>query len=186
MNDKEIKILEASITLFSKKGYGATTTASIAEHAGVAKGTLFNYYPNKEYLFNQSLIYVHQDLVDYVSNLKEKKDFKKGMIEVWNRTIDYGLKYSDNFNFLIKYSNSPLLNDEVKEKLNNQGKFFFYVYNKFQTRGEIKEPYYLFCNFMMQDVVATIDYLVNNPNEDIEKIKKVSFDFLWAGVGIEV
>ena len=39
---------------------------------------------------------------------------------------------------------------------------------------------------MMQDVVATINYLRENPNENIEKIKEISFDLLWAGVGIEV
>lgn len=186
MNDKEIRILETTITLFNEKGYGATTTASIASHANVAKGTLFNYYNSKEYLFNQSLLYANNDLVNYVSNLKEKKNFKRGMIEVWNRTIDYGLKYPNKFNFIIRYSNSPLLNSEVKSELDNQGKFFLYVYNKFHTKGEVKEPYDLFCNFMMQDVVATIDYLKENPNEDIERIKEVSFDLLWSGVGIEV
>ena len=186
MNDKEIKILETAIKLFNEKGYGATTTASIASYANVAKGTVFNYYHNKEYLFNQSLLYANNDLVKYVSNLKEKKDFKKGMIEVWDRTINYGLKYPSKFNFIIKYSNSPLINNEVKEELNNQGKFFLYVYNKFHTKGEVKEPFGLFCNFMMQDVVATINYLRENPNENIEKIKEISFDLLWAGVGIEV
>ena len=101
MNDKEIKILETAIKLFNEKGYGATTTASIASYANVAKGTVFNYYHNKEYLFNQSLLYANNDLVKYVSNLKEKKDFKKGMIEVWDRTINYGLKYPSKFNFII-------------------------------------------------------------------------------------
>lgn len=182
MNDKQKRIIESSITLFSKKGYSATTTASIAAHAKVAKGTLFNYYPNKKYLFNQTLLYANQELIDYVSNLNEKKDFKRGMIEVWNRTIDYGIKNPDKFNFYIKYHNSNLLDKEVKKELNIQGKFFKYVYNKFHSRGEVKEPYELFCSFMMHDTVATIEYLCNNPDTDSNEIKKKSFDLLWSGV----
>ena len=42
------RILDASKSLFRTKGYDATTTRDIASEAGIATGTLFNYFPNKE------------------------------------------------------------------------------------------------------------------------------------------
>jgi AcrR family transcriptional regulator len=42
------RIIDAAICLFSEKGYEATTVAEIAEAAGVAKGTFFNYFKAKE------------------------------------------------------------------------------------------------------------------------------------------
>ena len=42
------RILHASKNLFRTKGYDATTTRDIASEAGIATGTLFNYFPNKE------------------------------------------------------------------------------------------------------------------------------------------
>ncbi|MCW5843897.1 MAG: helix-turn-helix transcriptional regulator [Caldilinea sp.] len=44
MSDKKQQLLEASIDLFAREGFWNTSTASIAKHAGVATGTLFNYF----------------------------------------------------------------------------------------------------------------------------------------------
>ncbi len=48
---KEVRLLEAALTLFSRDGYRSTSVARIAAHAGVAKGTVYLYYENKEALF---------------------------------------------------------------------------------------------------------------------------------------
>lgn len=42
------RILEAARQLFVAKGYEASTTRDIADAAGIANGTLFNYFANKE------------------------------------------------------------------------------------------------------------------------------------------
>ncbi|MCG8346276.1 MAG: TetR/AcrR family transcriptional regulator [Chloroflexales bacterium] len=41
-------ILEAAIQVFEQYGYAAGTTARIAERAGVAVGSLYQYFPNKD------------------------------------------------------------------------------------------------------------------------------------------
>lgn len=46
---------EAALKLFHKKGYEGTTTAEIAELAGVTERTFFRYFPDKrEVLFNEA------------------------------------------------------------------------------------------------------------------------------------
>lgn len=45
--DKEVRIVNAAINSFSEKGFEATRTKEIAERAGVAEGTIFRYFPNK-------------------------------------------------------------------------------------------------------------------------------------------
>lgn len=42
------RIMEAAKRLFSERGYESTTVAQITEEAGVAKGTFFNYFGNKD------------------------------------------------------------------------------------------------------------------------------------------
>ena len=44
------RILKAAEKLFLSKGYEDTTTRDIASSAGIATGTLFNYYKTKESL----------------------------------------------------------------------------------------------------------------------------------------
>lgn len=43
-------IRKAATKLFARQGFAATTTRQIAEAAGIAAGTLFNYYESKEAL----------------------------------------------------------------------------------------------------------------------------------------
>jgi AcrR family transcriptional regulator len=42
------RILDAAIQSFRTRGFGATTTREIATDAGIATGTLFNYFASKE------------------------------------------------------------------------------------------------------------------------------------------
>jgi AcrR family transcriptional regulator len=46
----EEKILRTAVKLFVEEGYRETTTRRIASEAGIAAGTLFNYFPSKETL----------------------------------------------------------------------------------------------------------------------------------------
>lgn len=50
-------ILEAALHLFSKKGFDRTTAKQISDKAGIAEGTLYNYFKTKEevalYFFEQ-------------------------------------------------------------------------------------------------------------------------------------
>jgi AcrR family transcriptional regulator len=41
------QILDAALSVFSKKGYGEATVPDIAREAGVAVGTIYNYYDSK-------------------------------------------------------------------------------------------------------------------------------------------
>ncbi len=45
------QLLEAAATVFARKGYHATRIAEIAQAAGVAKGTVYEYFATKEEIF---------------------------------------------------------------------------------------------------------------------------------------
>jgi TetR/AcrR family fatty acid metabolism transcriptional regulator len=44
-------IIQAAIEVFSKKGFQAATISEIAQRAGVAEGSIYQYFKNKEDLF---------------------------------------------------------------------------------------------------------------------------------------
>jgi TetR/AcrR family fatty acid metabolism transcriptional regulator len=46
-----MQIIEAAVAEFASKGYFASDVAAIAKKAGVAKGTIYNYFSSKEDLF---------------------------------------------------------------------------------------------------------------------------------------
>ncbi len=45
------EILAAALTVFAERGYAATRLDDVARRAGVTKGTVYLYFPNKEELF---------------------------------------------------------------------------------------------------------------------------------------
>ena len=45
--ERQEQILEAALNVFSRRGYGQSTMPEIAQEAGVAVGTIYNYYPSK-------------------------------------------------------------------------------------------------------------------------------------------
>src|SRR5215469_10275127 len=63
-------ILAAALALFAEKGFYNTTTKAISRKAGIAEGTLFNYFSTKEDL---ALYFLEQEL-DAVINWYEHDD----------------------------------------------------------------------------------------------------------------
>ncbi|MGR0185646.1 TetR/AcrR family transcriptional regulator [Azospirillum aestuarii] len=45
------EIVDAALTVFGERGFAATRLEDVAARAGVSKGTLYLYFPNKEELF---------------------------------------------------------------------------------------------------------------------------------------
>src|SRR6201987_6417241 len=45
------EILSAALSCFAEHGFAATRLDDVAQRAGVTKGTLYLYFPNKEELF---------------------------------------------------------------------------------------------------------------------------------------
>lgn len=62
------RIAEVALRLFDERGYDAVTVNEIAEAAGVAKVTLFNYFPTKDCLVTEG---VKDDLAAIVSGRPE-------------------------------------------------------------------------------------------------------------------
>jgi AcrR family transcriptional regulator len=87
--DTKEKILEAGLSLFSKKGYLGATTKEIAKKAGVAELTLFRHFSSKERLFEEA-IKRRSFLPTLKGLLPELKDlgYTDALIEIANRYLE--------------------------------------------------------------------------------------------------
>ena len=62
------KILDAAQELFRTTGFEATTTRDIARAAGIATGTLFNYFPTKEAIVTTLVMDSHARPTRHLAN----------------------------------------------------------------------------------------------------------------------
>ena len=53
--DRKVQILRVAVGLFSKKGFGGTTTKEIAQAAGVSEAMVFRHYSTKQELYTAIL-----------------------------------------------------------------------------------------------------------------------------------
>lgn len=72
-------ILETATILFSRNGYRETSTAELSKIIGVAEGTIFYHFKNKETLFLSVLEHTREMILEEFEHYMEKQRFKNGM-----------------------------------------------------------------------------------------------------------
>lgn len=68
------RILDSAAECFARRGYKKTSIDSVAERAGVGKGTVYLYCQSKEDLFYQS---VHRELRQWIADLSKRIDRRR-------------------------------------------------------------------------------------------------------------
>jgi AcrR family transcriptional regulator len=71
-------ILDAALSVFSERGYEAARLDDVAERAGVAKGTLYLYFDDKEALFEEVIRGAVSPIVERLSALASIPDMPVG------------------------------------------------------------------------------------------------------------
>jgi AcrR family transcriptional regulator len=72
------RIVTAALSLFQTKGFDATTTKAIARKAGIAEGTVFNYFKTKEDI---ALHFFEQEVDQAIAAVRENPRLRKAPLE---------------------------------------------------------------------------------------------------------
>jgi len=71
---KRIEILMAAMQVFARKGVANSKMADIAEAAGIGKGTIYEYFTNKEDIFALAFQYFFQDMLVKIEQIMQQTD----------------------------------------------------------------------------------------------------------------
>jgi AcrR family transcriptional regulator len=72
------RIVKAALNLFQTKGFEGTTTRSIARKAGIAEGTVFNYFRTKEDI---ALYFFEQEVGHAVASVRDNPRLRKASLQ---------------------------------------------------------------------------------------------------------
>jgi TetR/AcrR family transcriptional repressor of mexJK operon len=98
-NNKRERILAAGLRLFANQTYQAVTMDRVAEAAGVAKGTLYLYFPSKEALY----LGILSDGLETVSKrYQATNDTRRDVGERLRRAIDISIQFYDERRDLLR------------------------------------------------------------------------------------
>src|SRR5215217_2362454 len=91
--EKRTQLLHAAAEAVAQRGVGAPT-AMISTMAGVAEGTLFRYFPNKEALFNELYLHLFSQMCEALGQaLALDQPLMQRAEGQWNAYIDWGLAH---------------------------------------------------------------------------------------------
>ncbi|MBU0717150.1 MAG: TetR/AcrR family transcriptional regulator [Planctomycetes bacterium] len=84
------RIVEAARGLFAEKGFEQATTRDIAEAAGIAAGTMFNYFPTKEAL---AVAIIDESLVEAGAEFEDRLRGDESLDELLFAYVVAGLRH---------------------------------------------------------------------------------------------
>ena len=69
--EKKLEIMKTALSLFAKNGFYNTTIADIAREMGMSVGNMYNYFPSKESLAKELLIYTSKLFGEELKKINE-------------------------------------------------------------------------------------------------------------------
>jgi AcrR family transcriptional regulator len=91
--EKRAAILEAAVHEIAEAGLGAPT-AKIARRAGLAEGTMFTYFANKEELLNELYLELKSEVYSRINaGFPEKASLERRAWHVWSTFLEWGIEF---------------------------------------------------------------------------------------------
>lgn len=178
--EKRKRILQAALDVFSEEGFARASTNEIIKRAGISKGALFNYFENKEDLFQECF---RLGFAQYIEHMKQIVDeLKPDLFDRIEQCMHHEMKFFTEhpiafklYHDALRDSDSQAVMRPEEEKMMKEGQAMLFS-NLDSSR----------LKFPLEDVMQLIDftskgiqqYLTDNfqSGEDVkqhtDKIKK--------------
>lgn len=176
--NKHVAVMNAAIDEFSENDYETASIASIVSKSGIARGSFYQYFENKEDLYSYLLELVLKERLSYI--IEKQKAEKTNIYNIQN-LLEQGIKYDYNNPKYSKIFNRAMFgNRSVRELAVKRIKeaTFAYIHQiisygvrdgYFRSEIDINLVTYIL-NFLMSDIINYInDYkLIDTADEDTE------------------
>jgi AcrR family transcriptional regulator len=109
-------ILGASLELFAKRGYSATTTEQIARQAGISKGLIFTHFATKQDILLAIFDEQFERVMPQFFRDADRRPAKERLLSL----IDAWLEFIKSDPLLVRFSLQLNLDDEYRELMKNE------------------------------------------------------------------
>lgn len=185
VKDKRTAILEAALKLFTERGFHGTSTAQISKDAGVATGTLFNYFPTKEYLINSLYFDVKGDLSYAMGkDIEAESTFQDKLRKIWVNLIRWGVDNQDEFLFVGQFCSSPYITKFTHDEVMKEYVFLHKLVDEGIREGEIRDfSAELTIAMFYQSSRTVVNFILDSDSSlDENKVLEDGFQIILRGL----
>ena len=183
-SEKREAILKATLDLLVERGFHDTPTSLIAKEAGVATGTLFHHFKNKEELINALYLETKNKMVDAI-----KKEFKSAgsieekMRQLWQSSVQWGIMHPKEYQFFQQFANSPFISKLTRDEALSQFELIHDMICEAVKSDSVKNIYpEFFMDFIEGTFVLGMNHFRKHPEKISEENMSMMFDVCWNGV----
>lgn len=161
-NDKYQRILEAAIKVFAEQGFFQSTIAQIAKEAGVADGTIYLYFKNKDDILVQFFNYKAKQVFD---GFREEVNRAESAVDKLRNLVRRHLaEFQRDRNMAILYQfethqSSRLAEEQIKEMSNMYLDIVAEIMEQGQQEGLIRKNLYL--SLVKRFILGAVDEVIN-------------------------
>ncbi|AKB17151.1 MULTISPECIES: TetR/AcrR family transcriptional regulator [unclassified Methanosarcina] len=185
IKDKRTAIMDAALKLFTERGFHGTSTAQISKDAGVATGTLFNYFPTKEDLINSLYFEVKGQLSQSMGKeIEAQNTFQDKLRTIWSNLVKWGVNNQEEFLFVGQFCSSPYITKFTREEVMKEYVFLHKLVDEGIKTGAIRDfSAELTIAMFYQSSRAVVNLILDSdPLLDENKVLEDGFQIIWRGL----
>ena len=161
-NNKYKRILESAVRVFAQYGFYQSTISQIAKEAGVADGTIYLYFKNKDDILVQSFSYKIKQVFE-----RFKKEVERGQtakdklinlirhhLKVFQSDRDLAVLYQTE-----THQSKRLAEDQIKEMSKMYLDIISEIVEQGQQEGSIRKDLYM--GLVKRIVIGSVDEVIN-------------------------
>jgi TetR/AcrR family fatty acid metabolism transcriptional regulator len=190
INDKYDRILEAAVKVFAEHGFFQSTVSQIAREAGVADGTIYLYFKNKDDILVQFFSYKTRQVF---SRFREEVDGADNAVDKLRNLIRRHLEeFQNDRNMAIVYraethQKSRLVEAQIKEMSKMYLDIVSEIVEQGQEEGVIRKDLYL--SLVKRFILGAVDEVINtwihsDGKYDIGTMADPLVDLFIRGIGV--
>ena len=161
-NDKYQRIMEAAVSVFADQGFHLSTVSRIAKKAGVADGTIYLYFKNKEDILVQIFNYKTKRIFE---RFREAVDGADNPIEkLRNLTRNHLHEFQQDRNLAVVYlAETRQINRVMEDQIKIMSKMYFdlvaEILEQGQQNGSFRKALYL--GLVKRHILGSVDEVIS-------------------------